>query len=196
MTKLSESLQNIYQFPNECITQYSNRLIIKANEVMKKCNIEIILTKNIKFDKLIQSLLIQHFLRGSKSYFWSHFNPCETFTDTVKYAISVEQEISNQKSSSSSIQIKIHNSENKSSTSIASYKAVNNSKYKNSELDNYEINKKSEPINEPIENFEKIHKPIEQSKTCSKSQSFSSNNDVSSNSQTNKVSDKNRSFRV
>ena len=63
LTQLNKSLRYIYQFPNESTIQYSNKFITKANEVMKKCNIETILTNNIELNKTIHTFLIKHFLK-------------------------------------------------------------------------------------------------------------------------------------
>ena len=51
-------------------------------------------------------MLIKYFTNGLKFHLRSHVNLCETFTDTIKHAISIEQEISNHKSQSFSNEIK------------------------------------------------------------------------------------------
>ena len=104
LTKLNDSIQNIYQFPNEGIIQYANRLIIKTNEVVKQCDIETILSNNIKFGETAQSLLIKHFIQGLKSV--SYCKPCKTLRETVQNAVSIEQIKSYNNSQSVSNEIK------------------------------------------------------------------------------------------
>ena len=58
-----------------------------------------------KFNSIVQAILIKYFTIGLKSHLRSQVNPCETFTDTIKHAISIEQEIFNQKSQSFSNEI-------------------------------------------------------------------------------------------
>ena len=84
LTKLNKSLQYIYQLPNESTIQYSNKFITKANEVMKKCNIETILTNNIEFNKTIHTFLIKHFLKGLEFYLLPRVSPCATLRETIQ----------------------------------------------------------------------------------------------------------------
>ena len=91
LTQLNKSLQYIYHLPNEITIQYSNKFITKANEVMKKCNIETILTHNIELNKTIHTFLIKHFLKGSEFYLLPHVSPCATLRETIQNIVSIEQ---------------------------------------------------------------------------------------------------------
>ena len=94
-----------YQLEHESIIRYANKLTIKASEIFERYKLEGIMI-NIKiFNSIVQTILIKYFTIGLKSHLRSHVNPCETFTDTIKHAISIEQEIFNHKSQSFSNEI-------------------------------------------------------------------------------------------
>ena len=86
--------------------QIREKLTIKANEILERYKLEGILINIKKFNSIVETVLIKYFTNGLKSHLRSHVNPCETFTDTIKHAISIEQEISNHKSQSFTNEIK------------------------------------------------------------------------------------------